>query len=286
MSINKLYCGDNIEIMRGMPSESVDLIYTDPPFFTQKDWKDFDDRFEDIESYVAWLRARVYEMHRVLKPTGSIYCHLDWHAVHYLKVEMDKIFGYKNFRNEIIWCYSNQGRTKTAFPSKHDTILVYGKTKKSSFYGEYVKIPYREDYINQMFNHVDDDGNACRKRFDAGKWRYYYPDDGMVPNDWWADIYPLSHNGKERLGYPTQKPEALLERIIKASSNKGDTVFDPFCGCGTTLAVAKRLKRNYIGIDINQDAIDISTKRLIDIPTRLDECITYANDKEEHITKE
>lgn len=251
-SKNKLYCGNNLQIMHSMPDESVDLIYLDPPFFSGKNyeviWGDeaeirtFKDRWEGgIMVYVEWMKNRLHECHRILKPTGSIYLHVDWHAVHYLKVEMDRIFGMKNFRNEIIWCYSNSGRGKKEFAKKHDTILLYSKTPKYEWFGDSVKVPYDEKYMKSHFKDVDENGDVCRKRLDAGKWRTYYPSSGMIPNDWWIDIPSLNSVAKERLGYPTQKPEALLERIIKASSNPGDIMFDPFCGCGTSAAVAQRL---------------------------------------------
>ena len=248
-------CGDNIEIMRGMDSESIDLIYADPPFNSNRDYGAFDDKFGGLDAYIDWMVPRLQEMHRILKPTGSIYCHIDWHAVHYIKVEMDRIFGMKNFRNEIVWCYSGASSPKMKqFARKHDNILWYSKGESWEFNVDDVRLPYakssknREGYRKTGF--VGEDSDKCELN-----------NKGKFPEDWW-EIPFIRPNSKERLGYPTQKPEALLERIIKASSNDGDTVFDPFCGCGTTLAVAKRLGRNYIGIDINQDATDITNIRL------------------------
>ena len=221
-----------------------------------------DVRKNDIEAYIGWLKVRLQECYRVLKPTGSIYVHLDWHASHYVKVMMDEIFGYGNFRNEIVWCYSNSGRGKKEFAKKHDTILFYSKSSGSKWNADEIKIPYDEKYIKSHFRGVDDDGKVCRKRLDGGKWRVYYPDSGMIPNDWWTDIPSLNSVAKERLGYPTQKPEALLERIIKASSNKGDLILDPFCGCGTALATAQKLGRRWIGIDAEMAACDVMQSRL------------------------
>jgi DNA modification methylase len=198
----------------------------------------------------------------VLKPTGSIYVHLDWHAVHYVKVMMDGIFGMKNFQNEIVWCYSNSGRGKKEFAKKHDTILLYNKSSNSKWNADAIKIPYDEKYIKSHFRDIDDDGKVCRRRLDAGKWRVYYPDSGMIPNDWWTDIPSLNSVAKERMGYPTQKPEELLERIIKASSKPGDMLLDPFCGCGTALAVAQRLGRRWIGIDVEMPACAVVQQRL------------------------
>ena len=244
---NKLYCGDNLKIMYGMPDESIDLIYLDPPFFSGKNyeviWGDkaeirsFDDRFEGgIMVYVEWMKDRLEEMYRILKPTGSIYLHVDHHAVHYLKVEMDKIFGMGNFRNNIVWCYSGGGASKSKFATKHDDILFYSKTDKYLFNTQYTQ------YKNPNGKHS------------GGK---PYREEGKLMDDWWIDLPGVSSNAKERLGYPTQKPESLLKRIIKASSNPGDIVFDPFCGCGTSIAVAQRLKRSFIGIDISPIACEV-----------------------------
>ena len=257
-----LYHGDCLTGMRMLSDASIDLIYADPPFYTDRDFDSFDDRFDSMEHYINWLKVRLQECHRVLKPTGSIYVHLDWHAVHYVKVMMDGIFGYGNFQNEIIWCYSNSGRGKMEFSKKHDNILLYKKSSDSKWNADAIKIPYDDKYIKSHFKNIDGDGRVCRIRTDAGKQRIYYPESGMIPNDWWTDIPSLNSVARERLGYPTQKPEALLERIIKTSSNKGDTVLDPFCGCGTALAVAQKLGRRWIGIDMSEEAIILSHKRL------------------------
>ena len=269
---NRLVCGDNLEILATMEKESVDLIYIDPPFFSNRNyeiiWGDeaeirsFEDRWEGgINVYIDWMKQRVIELHRVLKPTGSFYLHCDWHAGHYLKVMCDEIFGENNFRNEIVWCYSTSGRGKREFSKKHDTIFFYSKTKDYFWNDEEVRIPYTKEYLDSHFNDKDNQGRRCRKRFDAGKWRTYYPKKGMIPNDWWEMPY-VNSMAKERLGYPTQKPEALLDKIIKASSNKGDIVLDAFCGCGTALAVAQKLERRWIGIDISPSAIALIKKRL------------------------
>jgi hypothetical protein len=170
------------------------------------------------------------------------------------------VFGENNFRNEIVWCYSNSGRSKLAFAKKHDTIYLYSKSEKMYWNEEY-KIPYSQSYIDSHFTSRDEQGRQCRKRFDAGKWRVYYPE-GMIPNDWWVDIPSLNSVAKERIGYPTQKPEALLERIIKCASNEGDLVLDPFVGGGTTIAVAEKLKRRWIGIDESVQAVKVTDLRL------------------------
>ena len=263
---NKLYWGDNLHVMRTLPSESIDLIYIDPPFFSGRNYNMiFQDRnevmtFEDIweggiPTYLIWLNARLVEMKRLLKPTGSIYVHLDWHASHYVKVEMDKIFGYDNFRNEIIWCYKGGGRPQDGFARKHDIILYYKKGKNPTFNSKDIKV----ERTNTSF-FVDEAGKKYWLKY--GK-RFYFTDEGKTPEDWWADISPLSGPYKERLGYPTQKPEALLERIIKASSNEGDVVADFFCGGGTTPAVAQRLGRRWIACDISRIAIEVTKGRIL-----------------------
>ena len=220
-------------------------------------------RKNDIYVYIDWMIPRLTEMHRILKPTGSIYLHVDWHAVHYLKVEMDKIFGIKNFQNEIIWSYGARATIRNSgFPQKHDNILVYNKTNIKTY--NVIYKPYKDQNFKR-YNKEDENGRyALIKRKRSNGENYYgksYVKEGVPETDVW-DIPTMSSTSKERLGYPTQKPEALLERIIKASSNEGDIVFDPFCGCGTSLAVAKKLRRSYIGIDITPTSCQIIKDRI------------------------
>lgn len=290
METNKIYCGDNLQIMRELPENSVDLIYLDPPFFSGRNyeviWGDkaevrsFEDRWGgEITHYTNWMVKRLIEMHRILKPTGSIYLHCDWHASHYLKVEMDKIFGYNNFRNEIVWCYTQGGRPKDKFANKHDIIFLYGKTKNVVFNSDNIKIPYEltSEKSSSSFTKIDENGKRYKEIYGSDKkkkYKYFF-DDGKTPYDWWTDIHQMTgrtaSSGNESLGYPTQKPEALLERIIKASSNEGDIVLDPFCGCGTSTAVAMKLNRKFIGIDISTKSVDVISSRLkkINIDYRL-----------------
>src|SRR3989344_5368176 len=169
---------------------------------------------------------------------------------------MDAIFGKNNFLNEIVWCYDTGGRTTTSFPKKHDIIMRYGKTADIQFYYDQVALPRDTSTMHETIL-TDETGRKYQKNFKAGKEYRYYLDKGVLPNDWWADIQAINPSAKERLGYPTQKPEALLERIIKAPSKEGDLVLDPFCGCGTTLAVAERLNRKWVGIDITMLAINL-----------------------------
>ena len=277
-----LFHGDNLKFMRAMNSESVDLIATDPPFNKGRDFHatpdslaagaKFQDRWswerdvheewtdqitddhpklmEAIESaryahsdgmgaYMCFMAVRLLAMRRVLKPTGSIYLHCDPTASHYLKAVMDAIFGWRNFRNEIMWCYKGGGKGKTDFAKKHDIILRYTKSKIYIFNADAVRVPYegegkgRTDESRWGSRHVGDSGIA------------YKPNPfGKVPEDWWP-LAQLNSNAPERVGYPTQKPLTLYERIIKASSNEGDIVLDPFAGCATTLVAAERLGRQW-----------------------------------------
>ena len=194
-------------------------------------------------SYTSYMAERLFMMHRILKDTGSIYLHCDPYASHYLKLVMDAIFGEKNFRNEIVWCYTGPSNTKRWFPRKHDILLFYAKSNHI-FNCDEVRIPYAESTIKRSKYGGNPSGGMQFKS------RQTHPSGGKIPEDWWNDIYPIKHYRNENLHYPTQKPLALYERIIKASSNPGDLVLDPFAGCGTTIEAAKKNGRDVIGIDI------------------------------------
>jgi len=276
-------------LKKHIPDESVNLIYMDPPFFSNRHYEDFWirdgttrtgfsdkdwDRLKDsidptvlkecehieerwkgghkgIYVYIAYMKERLIQCERVLKDTGSIYLHCDNHAGHYLKVMLDEVFGYNNFQNEIIWWYHDpSGQTKSRFMRKHDTIFFYTKNKKWTFNVDKVRTPYTEGTLEQ----------GRKGHISFGRKTKTHPK-GRLPEDVW-EIAIINSQSKERLGYPTQKPKALLERIIKASSNQGDIVLDPFAGCGTTLAVAQRLGRKFIGIDISRTGCDITSTRL------------------------
>ncbi len=269
---NKIYWGDNLHIMRMLPSESIDLIYIDPPFFSGRNYnvifgdenevRSFTDIWDGgMPTYLIWLDARLIEMKRLLKKTGSIYVHLDWHASHYVKVEMDKIFGYDNFRNEIIWKYFGPSSTSRNYPRKHDTILFYTRSDDYYFDQSAILVDYDEKAINR-YDKIDKDG----KRFKIynnknGTVRMAYMKEGR-PSEVF-EIPFIQGISNEKLGYPTQKPEALLERIIEASSNEGDIVADFFSGGGTTAAVAQKLKRRWIVSDISRIAVEISKGRIL-----------------------
>ena len=211
-----------------------------------------------LDAYLVNMAARLLPMRRVLKPTGSIYLHCDPTASHYLKAVMDVIFGQDNFRNEIVWCYRGGGVPEFDFANKHDIIFRYSKSEQRIFNVDDVRVPYSQSVLKSSPSRYD-------KSYRANKvYSGYKPNaKGKHPEDWWP-IQPLMPSDKkERLGYPTQKPLALLERIIKASSNPGDLVLDPFCGCGTTIESAELLERRWAGIDISQFSAELVRNRIV-----------------------
>ena len=314
-NINQLILGDNLEILKTIDSESINLIYLDPPFFSNRNyeviWGDagevrsFQDRWSGgIDHYISWLKERVEQMHRILSPTGSIFLHCDWHANAYIRVEiLDRIFGLNNFGNEISWIRSNpKSLGSKNFPNCKDTIFRYTRTSNIVFnkvFGEhdtnYVEKAYKyEDEKGKyrllpLLNPNDDRPNLTYEFLGVNRvWRWTrdrmeqaYKDGlvvqlkpGAVPQyklyiedskgktitDNWSDIVNITK--KEEIGYPTQKPEALLKRIIECASNEGDLIMDPFCGGGTTVAVADKLNRRWIGIDQSVQAVKVTEFRL------------------------
>ncbi len=260
--------GDNLDILRSLPDASVDLVYVDPPFGTGQlrrlrsiqtgkgtatrrgfagrtySYEVVSDRgYHDdlaLEEYLDFLYVRLREMHRVLAPCGSLYLHLDFHAVHYARLVMDEVFGAERFLNEVVWAYDYGGRARDRWPRKHDNILWYAKSDRWTFNtGDIDRIPYMAPGL------VGPDKAAL----------------GKLPTDtWWLTIVPTS--GTERTGYPTQKPLKLLERIVAASSSPGELVADFFCGSGTTGAAAQRLGRRYLMVDCNPEAVEIARRRV------------------------
>jgi len=230
--------------------------------------------------YLVMMTLRILELHRVLKSTGSFYLHCDPTASHYLKTICDAIFGVRHFQNEIIWAYDTAGRSKTNFNRKHDVIFWYSKDIKSwTFNGTVNGVGVERETTNHMRLGEDETGRQFYEKTDksSGKIYRWYLDQLKVRNDWWQDIVAcdgepadvivlnaLNREEKERLGYPTQKPRALLERIIAASSHEGDVILDGFCGCGTTIDAAEGLKRQWVGIDISPIAIALMKRRLQD----------------------
>jgi len=322
MSINKLILGDNLEILKKMESETVDLIYLDPPFFSNRNyeviWGDegevrsFQDRWSGgMDHYIAWLKERVEQMHRILKPTGSIFLHCDWHANAYIRVQiLDKIFGENNFINEFVWKRSfNRSSISKAARKNYDTIFFYSRSKEYTFNQVFMEL---SDTSKKIYKNQDERGLyrlvpllvSGKRNGETGKpWRgvdpnkqgqegmhwvttpdkldeydkqelVYFPPKGVTPqlkyyleqspgvpvSEIWDDIKLVQ--GKESIGYPTQKPEALLERIINMASNEGDIILDPFVGGGTTVVVADKLKRKWIGIDQSVQAVKVTELRL------------------------
>lgn len=290
--INKIFWGDNLQVMSHMLKEyrgRITLIYIDPPFDSKADYKrkveirgvgetlsdrtSFEEKqYGDIwsnDEYLQFMYERFILMRELLSDNGSIYVHCDYHRSHYLRIILDEVFGHDNFQNEIIWCYTGASQTKSKFTSKHDTILCYHKSAGAVFNWQEVLIPYSEETIARTNRGAGSSGLYGENDAES-KHKNRLSKGGKVPEDWWTDLPRIQGNGLEKVGYPTQKPESVLERIIKASSNVGDFVFDPFMGSGTTQAVAMKLGRRFIGADINLGAIQTTTKRLLAVAAELE----------------
>lgn len=319
--LNRVINGDAKKSLSKLESDSVDLCYLDPPFFAGRIFEakgkhgkinSFSDTWDrNLDSYLDFMIEVLQECHRVLKDTGSLYLHCDWHASHYLKVELDKIFGRKYFQNEIVWrrhsVHNNTRHGTKSFGRIHDVILFYTKSKNYTWNPIYQ--PYSEEYIKKTYRHVESEtgrkyalgdlsgpggrskGNPRYKFMGFTRyWRYcersmirlqkenkiYQGKPGNVPllkryldempgiilQDVWDDVQSVQVSKKENVGYPTQKPERLLERIIQISSNEKDVVLDAFCGSGTTLMAAQNLGRNFVGIDSSKQACKIVRNRI------------------------
>lgn len=290
--INKIFWGDNLQVMSHMLKEyrgRITLIYIDPPFDSKADYKrkveirgvgetlsdrtSFEEKqYGDIwsnDEYLQFMYERFILMRELLSDNGSLYVHCDYHRSHYLRIILDEVFGHDNFQNEIIWCYTGASQTKSKFTSKHDTILCYHKSAGAVFNWQEVLIPYSEETIARTNRGAGSSGLYGENDAES-KHKNRLSKGGKVPEDWWTDLPRIQGNGLEKVGYPTQKPESVLERIIKASSNVGDFVFDPFMGSGTTQAVAMKLGRRFIGADINLGAIQTTTKRLLAVAAELE----------------
>ena len=296
-----IYCGDNLDKLKSMPSGMVDLIYIDPPFNSNRNyevfWGDskekraFEDRHESTLAYIDFMKPRCVELRRVLKDSGSFYYHCDWHASHYVKVMLDHLFGEDAFLNEIVWKrtpFAGSSKAKARqYPRSHDVLFFYAKGKNWTWNAP--TVGYSEKYL-ERFKWDDDDGRGpyrktllktysqetfdrllaenkiihpTRKSANYSYKQYLEKSSGTTQiDDVWIDINALNPVAKERLGYPTQKPVALLDRIIKASSDPDDIVLDAFCGCGTALESAHFLERRWIGIDISPTACRVISNRL------------------------
>jgi DNA modification methylase len=319
--MNQLILGDNLEVLKRLDSESIDLIYLDPPFFSNRNyeviWGDsgevrsFQDRFSGgIDHYIGWLKERVLEMHRILKPTGAIFLHCDWHADAHIRVQiLEKVFGVNNFRSHIIW--KRKGGSALGgmreLSSANDSIFYFTKSSNYCFNTVFVK---DEDYIKEHFTRKDEKGrlfmatvmrspnprpnlmydykgyktppngwSVSKEKMEAmdKNGQLHFPEDkskqiykklyldeyqGMPVNNMWDDVAALKGTSKEIIGYPTQKPAKLLERIIEMASNEGDLILDPFVGGGTTVSVAEKLNRRWIGIDQSVQAVKVTEFRL------------------------
>lgn len=250
----------------------ITLIYLDPPFCTGKLFSPrsisgdniayFDNLSHD--KYMALMRATLGKCHELLADNGSIYLHIDYRMSAYMRLLLDEIFGIENFMNEIIWSYKSGGRSKSHFPRKHDNIFLYSKTKNPYFNIEAVGIPRGRDRRNHMKRAVDESGRVYYSIFTNKKQYKYYEDDLVYPCDVWNDIEHLHQRDSERQGYPTQKPEALLKRIMQASSKEGDIVCDLFSGSGVTASVASALGRKWLAADSSCLAVATLRRRLID----------------------
>lgn len=262
---------DCLNAFSKIETSSIDMVYLDPPFFTQKKQSlknsqgkeyEFSDVWESRNEYILFMRERLLEIKRVLKESGTIFLHCDSTASHYLRMLLDEIFGEDNFRSEIIWSYKRWSNSKKGLLAGHQTIFFYSKTSKYKFntiYCDYSPTTNLDQILQERVRNVD--GKAIYKRDTSGNIVIGKEKRGVPLSDVW-DIPFLNPKAKERTGYPTQKPVELLERIIKISTDKGDIVLDPFCGSGTTLVAAKLLGRKYLGIDINPSAIDLCKNRL------------------------
>jgi site-specific DNA-methyltransferase (adenine-specific) len=269
---NKIIKGDCLEIMRSIEESSIDLIYLDPPFFTEKKHKlktrernkefSFDDTWGSDKGYAEFLKERIEIMKDLLKDDGSIFVHCDKNGEHIVRAILDNVFGKKNFQSEIIWSYKRWSNSKKGLLPNHQNIYFYTKSKKFKFNTIYTS--YSEttnvDQILQLRTR-DEHNKSVYAKDDDGSFKHGDKKKGVPLSDVW-DIPYLNPKAKERVGYPTQKPLILLERIVQLVTNKDDTVLDPFCGSGTTCVAASRLGRNYIGIDESLDAIELSKKRI------------------------
>lgn len=300
--INKIFWGDNLQVMSHMLKEfrgKIDLIYIDPPFDSKADYKkkievkgvgkaetdstSFEEKqYGDIwtnDEYLQFMYERLIILRELLSETGTIFLHCDWHKAHHLRMLLDEVFSFNNFKDEIVWGYEDIGsRAIKYFKRKHDTILMYSRTESENRVFNIIRKRLSESTIKRFKPYFDENGIiSYQKLKDTNPGVFAklkgVPEDLSQPwldinngaplSDWWVDISALKNGFAETTDYPTQKPEALLERIIKSSSNPGDLVFDCFMGSGTTQAVALKLGRRFIGADINLGAIQTTTKRLL-----------------------
>lgn len=281
-SLNQVLLGDCREVMAALPSSSIDLVYLDPPFLTQKKHSltnrersktfSFADLWNSHAEYAEFLHERIRICQRLLKPTGSLYFHCDRNATHIARAILDDIFGDERFRSEIIWTYRRWSNSKSGLLASHQNIFYYSNSDDYTFnpiFTEYSPSTNVDQILQQRAR--DDSGKSIYRRDVEGSILSNGGKRGVPLGDVW-DIPYLNPKANERVGYPTQKPVNLLERIIQLSSNENDVVLDPFCGSGTTLVAAKLLGRKFIGIDLSSDACELSKSRLCN-PTKSDSAL-------------
>lgn len=295
-----LLCGDGSAALSGVLAEyagKAQCVYIDPPFMTgdsftrrrrfgQAGWKTgrpapefpaFADNFDSKDVYLAFLRGLIENAHALLGKTGVLALHLDWHTSAYGRLICDEVFGEDFFLNEIIWSYESGGRAKKYFSRKHDTILLYARTKDYHFDLRRVPLERTEHRKNHMRRRVDEDGRAYSEIKTGGKIYRYYDDAPVYPGDVWTDISHLQQRDPERTGYATQKPLKLLDRILKPVVKDGDLVIDLCCGSGTAMEAAQALNCRYIGVDTSAEAILTTASRLdsrdqtLDCPCTMDD---------------
>lgn len=280
---NRLIRGERLEVLAALLPEfagQIQLIYIDPPFMTGRDFMQgsqlaYSDKWRgDLDAYLQWLATTLHLLYQLLAEDGSLYVHLDWRVIHYTRVILDEIFGTVpsghggGFQNEIIWHYQSGGRATTRYARKHDTILFYTKSARYCFHGERIGEKRGAHKRNHMRKHLDEHGQVSWSIRTNGRTYTYSEESLMTPSDVWSDISHLHQRDPERNGYATQKPAALLERILLASSDPGYLVLDCFCGSGVIAAVAEQLGRRWIASDQGELAIASTCARLLALPQR------------------
>lgn len=281
---NRLIRGERLDVLTALLPEftgRVNLIYIDPPFMTGRDFKQgerlaYSDKWRgDLDAYLQWLATTLHLLYQLLAEDGSLYVHLDWRVTHYTRVLLDEIFGSSlrgrasgGFQNEIIWHYQSGGRGSHRYARKHDTILFYTKSAHYCFHRERIGEKRGTHKRNHMRKQQDEHGQVSWSIHTHGRTYTYTSESLMTPSDVWSDISHLHQRDPERNGYATQKPAALLERILLASSEPEHLVLDCFCGSGVTPAVAEQLGRRWIAADQGELAIASTRARLLSLPQR------------------
>ena len=272
MEINKIIHGNCIERLQDIHANKIDLVYFDPPFFTQKKHSltnrdntkiyEFNDKYDSLEEYLCLIEKTLIQCKRVLKNTGSVFLHCDKTASHNIRTILDKIFGKDNFQSEIVWSYKRWSNAKKGLLNSHQIIFFYSKTndfKFNTLYTDYSATTNIDQILQDRER--DENGKSVYKRDENGFAILGKEKKGVPLSDVWEIPY-LNPKAKERSGYPTQKPVLLLNQIISIATDEGDLVLDPFCGSGTTCVSAKSLKRNFLGIDISKDAVELANSRI------------------------